>query len=210
MRPPIVTPDPTENGTEGEALRGAMASVVATLQHIENLHARARKLEALRIVAEEQLVQRIGTAYRAGELAGSDLAAIQERYRRLDVTGMATRWNAAVPEKWNDLAYEARMGRRHAPNGPEGTWAGSWPPAPEDRQPRLGTAVVYVLFDSANEPIYVGSTGRFLHRLKAHVRDGKPFVAWQACPAASREAAYRIEDRVLNEHLPSMNKKRGR
>lgn len=196
---------PTPDGT-----REALTSAHATLQHIENLHARAQKLEALRIEAEEQLVQRVGSAYRAGKLTRSDLAIIQDRYQQLALVGRSKRWDAAIPVGWGDLSYDARMGREHAPNGPEGTWIGSWPFAAEDRFPRPRTAVLYVLFNAANEPIYVGSTGKLRARLKAHARDGKPFVAWRASPAVDREAAYQIEDRALKERMPPMNKKRGR
>lgn len=187
-----------------------MTSAHATLQHIENLHARAQKLEALRLEAEDQFLHRVGMAWRAGELSRSDLAEIQDRYQQLALVGRSKRWDAAIPVGWGDLSYDARMGRVHEPNGPEGTWVGSWPEAAADRMPRNRTPVVYVLFDAANEPIYVGSTGTLRARLKRHAKDGKPFVAWQAYRAADREAAYQLEVRLLKERMPPMNKKAGR
>lgn len=208
--PSTITPDGPENDPDGEPSSGVMASAAATLQHIENLHSRAQKLEALRIEAEDQFLHRVGTAWRAGKLTRAELADIQDRYQQLALVGRSKRWDAAIPVGWGDLSYDARMGREHAPNGPEGTWIGSWPIANDDRLPRPRTPVLYVLFNSANEPIYVGSTGSLRARLKAHARDGKPFVAWQASRSASREEAYQVEDRALKERMPPMNKKRGR
>jgi len=183
---------------------------MATLQHVANLNARIQKLEAARLEAEEQLVHRVGSAVHAGNLTRSELSAIHAAYQAMGIVGRSKRWDAAVPVSWGDLNYAARMGERHAPNGPEGTWVGSWPFAREDRLPRVGTAVLYVLFNAANEPIYVGSSGNLRQRLKAHARDGKPFIAWQAYPSTDREAAYQLEDRLLKERKPPMNKKAGR
>lgn len=195
---------------ERRSPKAAVVSAASTLQHIENLHARIQKLEAMRLESELQFLHRVGAAYHAGELDRHDLAIIQDRYQQLGLTGRSKRWDAAIPVGWGDLSYDARMGRVHAPNGPEGTWVGSWPFAKEDRLPRNGTAVVYVLFDASNEPIYVGSSGSLRTRLKAHARAGKPFVAWRASRNANREEAYQVEDRALKERKPPLNKKRGR
>ncbi|MBL1120211.1 GIY-YIG nuclease family protein [Streptomyces sp. 110] len=70
--------------------------------------------------------------------------------------------------------------------------------------------VVYALFDARNDPCYLGSTDQFRTRIGKHVKDGKVFTSWQAYPCPDREAAYVLEDRLLKERLPSLNKKASR
>ena len=59
-------------------------------------------------------------------------------------------------------------------------------------------------------PLYVGSTHVFAERVKRHYIDGKPVKFWQAYLCSDREAAYQMEDRLLKEHMPVMNRKAGR
>lgn len=181
-------------------------SALSTLQHIENLDARAQALEERRIEAEEQMLHRVGAAYEAGQLSLPDLIEIYERYKQLNLAGRMTRWNAAIPIYWSVVPTLSR----HIPNAPGGTWSGAWPFDPDDRLPPTKSFIVYVLFDATNEPIYVGSSGHFRNRLKAHARNGIIFVRWWACPAADREAAYQLEEKLLRERLPKLNKRAGR
>ena len=188
------------------AQQKSLISAAATLQHIGNLNDRATKLMALRIEAEEQLLHRLAGAWLAGDLGAAELVEIHRRYKQLGFPGRMTRWNEAMPVPWNRVRYLTRW----IPNGPEGTWLGPWPTGADDPVPPPKAFVVYVLFAASNEPIYVGSTGNFHTRLHRHAVEGKPFVHWQAYPAADREAAYRLEDRVLREQLPALNKRAGR
>jgi predicted GIY-YIG superfamily endonuclease len=68
---------------------------------------------------------------------------------------------------------------------------------------------VYVLFDAAGEPCYIGSTQNFRERARVH-RTGIAYERWVAYPCTDREAAYELETRLLKEHKPYRNKKRGR
>lgn len=93
---------------------------------------------------------------------------------------------------------------------PDGTWRGEWPLAGSDSLPANGACVVYVLYDTPNEPCYVGSTQNIRARLKRHRMDGKEFAWWSAFGCADREAAYRLEERLLSEWQPYLNRKRTR
>lgn len=182
------------------------SSTEATLQHIAMLYAREQKLAQMRIEAEEQMLYRLGVAHGSGGVTADQLYAAHERYNALRMPGSSKRWDAHISVPW------IRFGqvRRWLPNGPEGTWTGAWPLGASDRAPIGGQSVVYVLFDPENEPCYVGSTKRFRTRLKRHAADGKVFVNWQAYPCQDREHAYEVEDRVLKEYKPRMNRKAGR
>lgn len=183
-----------------------MDSACATLQHIENLHNRIRKLQAQRIQAEEQLLHRAGNAWRAREMSSLHFWLVFRRYKRLKIDGRMKRWNAIMPVSWTQMPNL----RRWDPNGPAGTWVGPWPIGAADRRPPPDSFVVYVLFDAANEPVYVGSTGDLRARLRVHAKNGIAFITWQAYAAADREAAYRLEEKVLRERLPPLNKRAGR
>jgi len=180
-----------------------VTSAVATLQHIEKLHTRARTLDALRLDAEEQLLHRIGAAYDAGQISDAELIEIYERYKLLRLVGRTQRWNEAISVTWRHMPNLWRW----EPNGPAGTWVGSYPIGEKDPTPPPGSFIVYVLFDATNEPIYVGSTGDFRVRLKQHHKKQKPFVYWQAYAVEDRESAYQLEERLLRERLPRMNKR---
>lgn len=181
-------------------------SITDSLQHVELLREKELKLEAARHEAEHQLLHRIGVALRAGEITLAHLVAIYVRYSALGFVGRKTRWDEHIDIKWKALPYLAR----HLPNGPEGSWVGEYPLDERSVAPKGGLAVVYVLFDVSNEPCYVGSTDAFRTRMAAHQREGKNFVRWQAHPARDREHAYRLEDRLLKEHKPYLNKKASR
>jgi hypothetical protein len=111
---------------------------------------------------------------------------------------------------------------KHVPIGPHGSWTNydphwhdslpnwvSYTPSEENPLPRRGQSVVYVFYDTANTPCYVGSTGDFPKRLKWHLKDRKPVVVWIAFPCSSRDAAYALEDCLLKQHMPYLNKRRG-
>ncbi len=97
-----------------------------------------------------------------------------------------------------------------APNGPEGTWTGSWPCSKAEPYPLRGVAVVYVLFDANNQPAVSAARNQFRTRMGKHVKDGKVFTHSQAYPCPSRDHAYELEDRLLKERLPDLNKRANR
>lgn len=76
--------------------------------------------------------------------------------------------------------------------------------------PPVGVSVVYVLFDVWNEPAYVGSTQDFRVRLAVHRKEKPGLLTWTAFPCADREAAYVLENRLLKEYKPHLNKKASR
>lgn len=182
------------------------ASIASTLRHVELLCEKEEKLKAARHQAEEQLLHRVGSAFRCGDIDHAQLIAVFDRYRAMGLVGRLLRWDAHIDIPWKQMCYLARQ----APNGPEGSWVGEYPFTTESTAPTSGISVVYVLFDSMNEPCYVGSTHTFRTRMAHHHRDGKPFVHWQAHPCRDREHAYLLEDRLLKEHMPRLNQKAGR
>lgn len=185
----------------------------ATYQHISLLRRKQEILRSSQIAAEEQFLCRLGQLYSAREITEVELAFMYRSYADFAVPGFLKRWQENVPVPPQRVQYilrDMKTTERHAPNGPNGTWHGSWPLAHGDRVPMYNTCVVYVLYDAANAPCYVGSTQHLSSRLKGHHKDGKAFAAWTAFPCADREAAYQLEEKLLAEHQPYLNKKRYR
>jgi hypothetical protein len=192
--------DVTESG-------GLDPGLMATLQHAEAVSRRRQRLEQAQLEAEEQLLHRAAIQYAAGQLDLDGVHRLHLWFKEFGMPRRSSRWNAAFGAvQWNRVEGLLRW----RPNGPEGTWIGANPLAGSECAPPPGTAVVYVLFDEANEPCYVGSTGDLRARLKAHATDGKQFARWQAYGCESREAAFELEDRLLAERFPRLNRRRGR
>lgn len=193
----------------GETSPGKLA---ATLDHLALIRGKWEKLQAAQIAAEEQLLHRVGRMYEAREIGELQLIALYEAFSAVALPGYTKRWNAAVPlsaKRIPNLRTHLQYLLQNAPNMPDGTWRGTRPigsgPIPVD-----GIPVVYVLYDAENGPCYVGSSEKFRARLQSHERDDKPFVRWSASRCSDREAAYQIEDRLLAEFKPYLNKRRGR
>jgi len=189
------------------------ADLDATYQHISLLNRKRDLLRASQIAAEEQFLCRIGQIYSARQISEVELAFMYRAYAAFAVPGFLKRWQENIPVTPGRVQYILRdleTTERHAPNMPDGTWAGSWPLGRGDRVPMFNTCVVYVLYDAANEPCYVGSTQNLKSRLKDHRKDGKPFVRWTAFACPDREAAYQLEEKLLGEQQPYLNKKRYR
>ncbi len=176
----------------------------ATLQHIQLLQDRQKRLSTAQEQAEDQILHHYGSGYRCGDITITQLLAFFDAYTALETPRRSRRWNEHI-----DIAYQT-CHLMQAPNGPEGTWIGSWPCSESEPYPVRGVAVVYVLFDANNQPCYVGSTNQFRTRMGKHMKDGKAFTNWQAYPCPSREHAYELEDRLLKEQLPSLNKRASR
>lgn len=147
------------------------------------------------------------------DAAALDPRTVQEAYlaaRAVASDGFFRRWNDMMPVRIQGAAtramHRARQAAREVPNGTGGHyWFGTAFLGPTDPAPLEGTPVVYVLYDVANEPIYVGSTRDFLNRLAAHLRDGKPVARWMAYPCRDREAAYELEEKLLAEYKLPLN-----
>jgi hypothetical protein len=178
-------------------------SMASTLQHIELIQVKEERLAAARKEALAQLLHRIGTEYRTGGLSEIQLVAAFSHIHRLDMPGRMKAWNEIIGIRWQRMLEI----KKRLPNGPEHSWVGEWPMDTAAAHPISGTSVVYVLFDEANVPCYVGSTNHFAQRMNAHQKSGKRFVRWQAHPCRDREHAYQLEDRLLKQHLPPLNKK---
>lgn len=180
-------------------------SMSSTLQHIRLIQEKEARLADARRDALAQVLHRIGSDYRTGQLTRAQLCMALDEIRGLEMSGRMNMWDEIVGESWKRLAQY----RKQLPNGPEGSWVGDYPFHPQTVAPISGIAVVYVLFDDTNEPCYVGSTDKFRTRLNNHSRD-KQFVRWQAHPCHDREHAYRLEDRLLKRHKPRLNRKASR
>ena len=191
-----------QSSSDGDELGKSLS---ATLQHIALLQAKQAKLAAACEAAEEQLLHRLGSAHRNREIDITKLIEVFDHYQALKIAGRSKRWNAHVGINWQSL-----MTMNGGPNGPAGTWVGEWPCPYDVPIPPKGVSVVYVLYDSTNEPCYVGSTHTFRQRMNQHESTGKIFARWQAHPCRDREHAYEVEDRLLKEHKPRMNQKAGR
>jgi hypothetical protein len=182
------------------------ASLTATLGHIELIQNKEARLAEARRNALAQALHRIGSDYRTGHLSQVQLCAALARIRTVQMPGRMNMWDEIVGVPWKRVDQLAKQ----LPNGPEGSWVGEYPITANAPRPITGVPVVYVLFDEANEPCYVGSTDKFTTRMNAHVKNGKRFVRWQAHPADDREHAYRLEDRLLRRHKPYLNRKASR
>lgn len=184
-----------------------MNGLDATLQHLEMIADRRKKLLENQIEAEEQLLHRAGLLYRSGDLDLDGLCELYNRYKDVDPgRPRSALWNQNIAIPWNQMPHVARL----RPNGPAGTWVGGCPLGSDESAPRRGQCVVYVLYGDDNEPCYVGSTQDLRARLKGHVSTGKVFARWQAYPCDDREAAYQLEERLLREHMPPLNRRMGR
>jgi predicted GIY-YIG superfamily endonuclease len=180
--------------------------MAAAFQHIGLIRSKEARLKKARQDALHQTLHRIGTEYRVGNLTQAQLCAALAEVRALKEPGAMNAWDEIVGIAWKRVVQIATQ----LPNGPEGTWVGEYPFHPGTVAPIAGTAVVYVLFDAANEPCYVGSTDKFRTRMTAHEKSGKRFVRWQAHPCQDRDHAYRLEDRLLKQHKPYLNRKASR
>lgn len=181
-------------------------SITSTLQHIRLIQEKEARLAAARVEALKQALHRIGSEYRTGRISHAQLITAFAQIRTLEMSGRMSAWDEIVGISHRRLIQMAKQ----LPNGPEGSWVGEYPIPPDAPRPIYGVPVVYVLFDDANEPCYVGSTDKLSPRLTAHEKSGKRFVRWQAHPCDDREHAYRLEDRLLKRHKPYLNRKASR
>lgn len=174
-----------------------------TDQTIQKLKERRAALKSMQEQAEEQLIHRASVEFRAGRITEDDLLEVSGIVRVSCSARCATRWaSAGLP-----LPVDIQRRINYRPNCPDGSWwqqsrfvrSGSRPPS--------GQAVVYVLYDEAGEPCYVGSTGDLQRRLIEHRRE-KTFDSWRAWPCIDRIDAYRRESEMLRTVMPALNRRR--
>lgn len=184
-----------------------LAAYDATLQHISLINTKLCRLLTVQAQAENQLIHRMASDYEAGRIGLREVYEAYVQTKPMSVDGFTKRWDARMPER-----LQARRVYHLGSNLPDidGNWRGLCPLSPREPAPPNGQSVVYVLFDAENVPCYVGSSEQFRTRLKNHVRDGKPVASWAAYPCADREAAYVLEERLLRERKPYLNRKAGR
>jgi hypothetical protein len=180
----------------------------STLAHIALIRAKRDRLEQAQLDAEAAYLRQIIREH------DGDPAALLECYAEfieVALPGSTGRFSEAVGLSISTLTGHARLSRLGRPNSADGrTWHGVAPLSHRESAPRHGVPVVYVLFDADLVPCYVGSSAHFRDRLKAHIKDGKPVTAWTAYPCVDREAAYTLEDRLLREYKPYLNRKASR
>lgn len=182
-----------------------MTDYAPDLHHLALLAAKAETIDTARISAEEQLIHRLACEYSNGSLDAGAVYSTFAAARGSAARGFAKRWDARMPHElqtkriiWTAVKY--------APD-PDGNWRGIYPFASETKTPAPGSSVVYVLFDDENRPCYVGSTEQFRIRMNAHHSAEKRFTQWIAHPCRDRETAFVIEERLLAEHQPYLNRK---
>lgn len=177
--------------------------VADTLQHIASLRAKIATLTESRIQAEEQFAHRSAVQFRAGTLTYDELADVAELFEAASGAGKSLRWETATGVPLQKLRHH----RANRPNGPSGSWTGEYPVQPGAPRPMVGKNVVYVLFDDTTRPCYVGSTGNFSDRMRAHRREGKRWTHWTAYECPTRTAAFELENQLLHEHMPYLNRR---
>ena len=178
----------------------------ATAQHIELLDRKLEKLARARADSWSQMLTRAAQMFRASEIDERELIRLYNAMKGSFGSGFSRVWDQHMPIPANRVKWC----RRDTPNGPMGSWVGEIPLAATDPAPPYGASVVYVLFDGLNDPVYVGSTEAFRTRLGAHQKEKPDACRWAAYPCRDRDHAYEVEDRLLKQHKPRMNKRAAR
>lgn len=204
-------------------LMDLVAGAEATRDHIVAMSRKIGQLREKQAEAEGAFLHRVKTFYLEGVFTVSDLRDIAERWAPCFFQDdWDDRWIQAGLPALDTLLDLWIAGLKYTQNGPHGSWTNYDPkwddalpdwvsctPSDENPMPPRGQNVVYVLYDASSTPCYVGSTGDFPARLKWHLKDGKPVRVWIAYPCDTREGAYALEDRLLKQHMPYLNKRSG-
>jgi hypothetical protein len=112
-----------------------------------------------------------------------------------------------VRAQWRRSAPRRKVPERYLPNGPCGSWVGRNPLLPgwgTSPTPPRGMYVVYILFDFADVPCYVGCSNSFRARVEKHSED-KLFTTWQAAEAYGWTQALDLETRMIGCLKPYLN-----
>lgn len=192
-----------------EAVSERLPAILATAQHVATMQRKIDQLLRMRDEAWTQMLTTAARGYADGLIGDLDLPEMLADMKASYGPGFSLIWNRHMPWAHSQVSHRALAATRNRPNAPHGSWSGEWPswtdgPYPEDRVP-----VVYVLFDDQNEPAYVGSTERFVLRMSAHRKDPRKgsIRRWTAHRCDDREAAYALEERLLAEHKPRLNRR---
>ena len=177
---------------------------VASLDSAEALCGRRDYFAERALKSTEQVIHRAAVKYRSSAYTMYDIADVHARVSALRIDGIWAIWSSA------GLPHQALLKHWLAsrPTEADGSWFGE-PDLLSQITPPLGQPVVYVLYGADCEPLYVGSTSRFRHRIKDH-RKSKEFAFWKAWTCASREEAYVREVEMLKGSLPPLNQRVGR
>lgn len=183
-----------------------------TLNHRQELLAtRTRRIDALtadlttrRREAWDEHLSQVGRMWSAGELDFDDLQSIAMFCRLHHGPGYRQLWNKHIPHDPSTLKAKSETAARMRPSH-GGYWYGTLPlrhPYPPD-----GVDVVYMLLGLGGVLLYVGSTGVFASRVKAHLRvHRQEFTAWIAVPFLDRQVAYGAEREFLRHVHPALNR----
>lgn len=198
--------------TVADTEQSVLNAYAATLDHIgliaDKLHEVQARLGRAKSDSEQQVLHRVAADYASGYLSDRELCVVYDAFRAVSGPGHTTIWNAIVPISATRIQH-LKVRHRREDRCAASSWSGDYP-FDYDATPPNDFSVVYVLFDDKNVPCYVGSTKNFTSRLNAHDRDGKVFARWTAHPCADREAAYLLEEKLLREHKPYLNKRGSR
>lgn len=189
-----------------------LPSMTATAQHIGVMQRKLDQLHQLRDEAWAQVLTTAARGYVEGAIDDLDLVDMLADMKASYGAGYTVLWNQHMPWKASQVPHRAAARSRNAPNGAYDSWIGEWPDVTQGPYPEDRVAVVYVLYDHLNRPAYVGSTETFRYRMSCHRSDWKKrsIARWTAYRCADREAAYVLEERLLAEHKPYLNKRRTR
>lgn len=89
-------------------------------------------------------------------------------------------------------------------NDGDGRWRGTFPVERDALRPPKGTWVVYRLLRGV-DLLYIGSTGSFLDRVKAHARD-KDFDTWEAYRCRDERHCRGLEALLIDKYRPPLNR----
>lgn len=185
-----------------EPLVGAgIESLAATAQHIRLLQRKRQTLADALVQAELQYLAALKREYDAGDVSWTQLWMAYGELSAGGIPGYRVRWLAAIPQHPARIATNAKR-EAAASNG---VWTGHRPLQGGEHYPPTDQSVVYVLFDTQNVPIYVGSSGNVSARFAQHHADGKRFAAWIAHGCRDRAEAYEMESRFLRQYMPPLN-----
>lgn len=90
-------------------------------------------------------------------------------------------------------------------NDGDNRWTGPSPLTPTTKRPLAGTWVVYQLLDADGSLLYIGSTGDFAGRVKAHARN-KSFSSWRAAACKSERDCRDLETALIDRYRPPLNR----
>lgn len=135
-------------------------------------------------------------------LEDADLLDAAKGLKILHGSGYSTRLKTAGFKSSTIQSLEAEV--RAKSNDGEGRWCGTWPLGAEDKRPASGTWIVYQLLDG-DSLLYIGSTGDFRTRLKAHERE-KSFNSWRASRCDNEAHCRALETVLIDRYRPLLNR----